>query len=133
MAIDNCSGCQQVQRELEKLRERELGRLRKDTDEYPNLQHCKSCKNLGTDIAYLRNVIRDCLILAGCEPSQPRAERKIHGIDFVTSILDALRSAYDATNQYGDAHKEEVESVIREKIRLEMNKSNMKQGTPDGE
>ena len=72
------------------------------------------------DIAYLRSVIRDCLVLAGCEPSRPRAERRIHGIDFVVSILDALRSAYDATKQYPDKGKEEIESVIREKIRKGM-------------
>ena len=79
------------------------------------------------DIAYLRAVIRDCLILAGCEPSQPRAERRIHGIDFVVSILDALRSAYDATNQYPDKYKEQIESVIREKIRKEMDKTKPKE------
>jgi len=74
------------------------------------------------DIAYLRGVIRDCLILAGCEPSAPRAERKIHGINFVTSILDALRSAYDATNQYPDEDEEQIQSAIREKIKKEMDK-----------
>ena len=78
------------------------------------------CKRYREDIAYLRGVIRDCLVLAGCEPSRPRAERRIHGIDFVVSILDALRSAYDATSQYPDVVKQEIESVIREKIRKEM-------------
>jgi len=72
------------------------------------------------DIIYLRGVIRDCLIFAGCKPSSPRAERKIHGIDFVTSILDALQSAYSATSQYSDTDKQQIESVIREKIREAM-------------
>lgn len=76
------------------------------------------------DIMYLRSVIRDCLVFAGCEPSTPRAERRIHGIDFVTSILDALRSTYDATNQYPDKAKQDVESAIREKIRKEMDIKN---------
>jgi len=79
----------------------------------------RSKESIG-DIAYLRGVVRDCLILAGCEPSRPRAERRIHGIDFVASILDALRSAYDATSQYPDCGKEVTESVIREKIRKGM-------------
>jgi len=72
------------------------------------------------DITYLRSVIRDCLIFAGCEPSSSRAELRIYGIDFVASILDALQSAYSATNKYSDASKQSVESTIREKIRKEI-------------
>ena len=42
-----------------------------------DIHGCSDCKKYLEDIGYLRGVIRDCLVFAGCEPSQPRAERKI--------------------------------------------------------